>query len=122
MVVDFHRHARKLELDTSELRRLLAMFISSAYDDLRTLDEALVRRDVSSASQAVHSVKGAAGMLELDDIHELTVQASKDILAADVVAAAKGAQALRERIDDLAAQMDEGDGTRKPQSSQDTHR
>ncbi|HUZ18384.1 MAG TPA: Hpt domain-containing protein [Spirochaetia bacterium] len=122
MIVDFHGHARKLELDTSEFRRLLGMFIASTYDDLRTLDEGLERRDFSCASQAIHSVKGAAGMLELDDIYEHAVAANKDIIAADVVAAAKSARALREQIDDLAAQVDERDGTRKPKSPQDTHR
>ncbi|MBS3808673.1 MAG: Hpt domain-containing protein [Desulfobacterales bacterium] len=60
--------ADRLNLEPEEFRELLALFVSSTREEIGQLREALSENNLERASQLVHSFKGAAVNLGLNEI------------------------------------------------------
>ena len=62
--------ARSLELEEEELSELLDLFLKTTSSELIELQRALKEKDAQAAERMAHSMKGAAGSLGLQEIHE----------------------------------------------------
>ena len=73
--------ATKLGLSVAEIKELLDVFIDTTLDDLQGLEHSLKEKNGEALATHAHSIKGAAGSLELTPISslaaEIEVQAHK---------------------------------------------
>lgn len=64
--------ASDLKLEEEELSELLDLFLKTASPELIELQSALIEKNAWSAERMAHSIKGAAGILGLMEIHDAT--------------------------------------------------
>lgn len=79
--------ATNLELEEEELLKLIHLFLETTSSELVTFQSALENRDFPVAERMAHSIKGAAGILGLTEIHDaaLTIErAVRDNCLADI--------------------------------------
>ena len=76
--MDFKKWAQNLELEEDEFLEILELFIKTSLSDLAKLQAAIEEEDIQPVVRAAHSIKGAAGILGLSEIHD----AAKKIEAA----------------------------------------
>ncbi|MDP2971890.1 MAG: Hpt domain-containing protein [Deltaproteobacteria bacterium] len=62
--------AQQLEIEEDELLEIVDLFIKTSFSDLAKLQAAIEERDILPVVKAAHSIKGAAGILGLLEIHE----------------------------------------------------
>lgn len=62
--------ARSLELKEEELSELLDLFLKTTPSELIELQSALKEKDAQASERMAHSIKGAAGILGLLEIHD----------------------------------------------------
>ena len=62
--------ANRLEIGEEECLELLNLFIKTAASELRNLESALEKKDAPVVERMAHSIKGAAGILRLQEIHD----------------------------------------------------
>ena len=75
--MNIKENASALGLTEKEYLDLLELFADAGMSDVRKIQEALVRRDMEMASNAAHSLKGAAGSMGIADIYELSADAER---------------------------------------------
>jgi HPt (histidine-containing phosphotransfer) domain-containing protein len=68
--VNLRELARSLELKEEELSELLDLFLKTTSSELTELQSALKKEDFQVAEAMAHSIKGAAGILGLLEIHD----------------------------------------------------
>jgi HPt (histidine-containing phosphotransfer) domain-containing protein len=66
--MDIHALAENLGLDEAAYRGLLEVFVRESREDLKRLIAALAEGDCIGAAEAAHSLRGAAGNLDLREI------------------------------------------------------
>ena len=62
--------AQRLEIEEDELLEIVDLFIKTSFSDLAKLQAAIEEKDILPVVKAAHSIKGAAGILGLLEIHE----------------------------------------------------
>lgn len=62
--------ASRLELEEEELSDLLDLFLKTTASELIELQSALKEKDARAAENMAHSMKGAAGILGLQEVHD----------------------------------------------------
>ncbi len=67
----------RLEIDEEECREFLALFKKTALAELTNLTQALKAQEISSVERIAHSIKGAAALLGLNEIHESAKRAER---------------------------------------------
>lgn len=70
-------NASALGLTENEYLDLLKIFADAGMSDLRKIQEAVVQGDMETASNAAHSLKGAAGSMGIVDIYELSSETER---------------------------------------------
>jgi HPt (histidine-containing phosphotransfer) domain-containing protein len=68
--VNLKELARSLELKEEELSELLDLFLKTTPSELIELQSALKEKDAQASERMAHSIKGAAGILGLLEIHD----------------------------------------------------
>lgn len=68
--MNFKKWAQKLELEEDEFLEILELFIKTSFSDLAKLQAAIEEEDIQPVAAAAHSIKGAAGILGLLEIHD----------------------------------------------------
>ena len=66
--IDIHALAERLDLDEASCRDLLGIFVRESRKDLERLRAALAAADCDGVAEAAHSLRGAAGNLDLKEI------------------------------------------------------
>ena len=67
--MDFAENARRLEIDEDQYRSLVATFIRHARTDLDSIERSIAAGDFEQVRRDAHSLKGASGSLELEEIY-----------------------------------------------------
>lgn len=62
--------AQRLEIEEDELLEIVDLFIKTSFSDLAKLQAAIEEEDIQPVAAAAHSIKGAAGILGLLEIHD----------------------------------------------------
>jgi two-component system sensor histidine kinase TorS len=62
--------AQRLEIEEDELLEIVDLFIKTSLSDLAKLQAAIEEEDIQPVVRAAHSIKGAAGILGLLEIHD----------------------------------------------------
>lgn len=60
--------AEQTGLDPADLLELLALFVTTATDNIGTLEAAIIAKDSAAAARAAHTIKGSSATLGLDRI------------------------------------------------------
>jgi HPt (histidine-containing phosphotransfer) domain-containing protein len=66
--MDIHALAERLDLDEASCRELLKIFVEESRKDLERMRAALATADCGGVAEAAHSLRGAAGNLDLKEI------------------------------------------------------
>ncbi len=68
--MDLKELTKSLEIGEEECLELLDLFIKTTASELGNLESALEKRDAPVVERMAHSIKGAAGILGLLEIHD----------------------------------------------------
>ena len=68
--MDFEIPAQKLGLEVDEYLELIELFIETGGNDLKGIEDAMVKNDVQTVVERSHSLKGASGNLGITGIYE----------------------------------------------------
>jgi len=68
--VNLYGSAKQLNLEEEELLELMDLFLKTTSSELTELQSALEKNDFRVVEAMAHSIKGAAGILRLLEIHE----------------------------------------------------
>ena len=75
--MNFDRLSKKLGLEVDEYLELYALFVETCTADLKLLQSAIDASDMAEIARIVHSLKGAALNLGLDEFFELVTTIEK---------------------------------------------
>jgi len=93
--------AADMGLEESEYLELLMLFIDASLSDLDELQAAIEVENADRAGAAIHSLKGAAGNLRLDEIHQVARELESKIHAGQMSAVSGAVQTLKDTIEEL---------------------
>jgi len=68
--VNLKKLANRLDIGEEECLELLNLFKKTAASELRNLESTLEKKDAPVVEKMAHSIKGAAGILGLQEIHD----------------------------------------------------
>ncbi len=68
----------ELDQDTELAQELVTLFLSSAKEQIKAMEEALSYRDIALLRKKAHSLKGAAGTIYLEGIRETALLLEKE--------------------------------------------
>lgn len=68
--MDFEIPAQKLGLEVDEYLELIELFIETGNNDLKGIEDAMVKNDAQAVVERSHSLKGASGNLGITEIYE----------------------------------------------------
>lgn len=101
--MDFKKLGADLGLDEEEFYELVELFVSTAFSDIEQLQTAYHNQDTALASEAAHSLRGAAGNLGFMEFSEVVRQAEEN-------ARNNRLDGLNEVIEDLTEKLKELSG------------
>jgi HPt (histidine-containing phosphotransfer) domain-containing protein len=70
MKMDFTVPAQNLGLELDEYMELVELFLETGGDDLKKIEDALIKNDIPTVVERSHSLKGASGNLGITEIYE----------------------------------------------------
>ena len=76
--MDLKGLAADIGLEEQDILELVELFYETSTSDLDRLIKAMDQNDVKTVAETVHSIKGAAGNMRLQEIYELARQIEKD--------------------------------------------
>jgi HPt (histidine-containing phosphotransfer) domain-containing protein len=92
---------RQLGLEQAEYMELLDLFIGTGVTDLEIIEAAVLRGDWEEASEAAHSIKGAAGNLGLGGLYASALDVERKALENSHEPLAASIRVLRRALDAL---------------------
>jgi HPt (histidine-containing phosphotransfer) domain-containing protein len=99
--MDLKLFAEKLGLEEAEYVELLHLFIEASRSDLERLRSALSEGNPAAAREAVHSLKGAALNMGLNEFYETAEKIMRRIRAGEFA----GLEAFLQTLQDLIADL-----------------
>jgi len=103
--MNFKQLAENLGLEEDEYMELIELFIETGRSDLEKLRSAMEEGNGEEAANVAHSLKGAAGSLELMEISEIAKEIEEKARNNRLEEIAKSAQAIKKKIEEIARLM-----------------
>lgn len=100
--MDFKELSERLYLEESDYRDLLELFIETSISDLSILQSAVQAKNAEQAARAVHSIKGAADNLGLEEFHEVVKEIEIDISNNRFQNISESSRMLKNKLDVIA--------------------
>lgn len=66
--------ADEFEFEADDVKQMAFMFFKSTAKGLDALQKAVILNDIDAIRKAVHSIKGSAGTLRLQELHEYALE------------------------------------------------
>jgi HPt (histidine-containing phosphotransfer) domain-containing protein len=103
--MNFKELSQRLDLEESEYRELIDLFIETSASDLKTFHKAIKENNDEQAAWSVHSIKGAASNLGLMEVYEAARKIELDLTNSQVQDSLELLHLLKDRIDIIAESM-----------------
>jgi len=103
--MDIHTLAERLDLDEASCRDLLELFVRESRKDLKRLRAALAAADCGGVAEAAHSLRGAAGNLDLKEIMLLADKMESGARSGSLEKSAGLIRQLTVSLDNLAGEI-----------------
>lgn len=99
--------AENYGLAPEELLGILEVFMDTARSDLEKISQALARQDAGAASDAAHSLKGAAGNLGFSEMYETARGVEYNAKDGRLDEVTTGLSALKQQLSQIEAEINE---------------
>lgn len=66
--------ANEFEFEPEDIKRMASMFFKSTAKGLDALKQAIILNDIEAIRKAAHSIKGSAGTLRLQELHNYALE------------------------------------------------
>ena len=103
--MDFKGLSKRLCLEESEYRDLMALFIATSISDLNIFQSAVQTKNAEQAARAVHSIKGAADNLGLLELGEVVRKIEIDISKNRFQNISESSRMLKNKLDIIAERL-----------------
>ncbi len=100
--------AENLEMEADEFLELMKLFSERSASDLKQCQAGINEGDSEKVITATHSIKGAAINLGLVEIYEVAKETEKKARESQLDRAAEGLMILREKLDQIAENLQDG--------------
>lgn len=72
--IDIQALADEFEFEPDDIRKMASMFFISADKGLNMLETAIISNNIEAIFKAAHSIKGSAGTLRLQELHDYALE------------------------------------------------
>lgn len=100
--MDFKELSQRLELEESEYRELIELFIEISSSDMNTFQLAIQAKNMEQAARSVHSIIGAASNLGLMEVSKLARKIETDVNNNRIQNISESVQMLKSKVDFVA--------------------
>ncbi len=104
--MDIKTAAENIGLDEASYRDLLNLFVQSSREDLERLRAALAESDSTGVADAAHSLRGAAGNLDLGEIFHLAGELESRARGGSLENAAQSLETLKAHLETVAGAVE----------------
>jgi HPt (histidine-containing phosphotransfer) domain-containing protein len=104
--MDIKVAAENIGLDEASYRDLLNIFVQSSREDLERLRAALAESDSAGVADAAHSLRGAAGNLDLREISHLAGELESRARGGSLEDASQSLEALKAHLETVAGAVE----------------
>ncbi|MBF0120490.1 MAG: Hpt domain-containing protein [Desulfobacterales bacterium] len=101
----FKELAENLGLDEDEFRELAVLIVDTAAGDIERLEEAAQKGDATLASEASHSLKGAAGNLGFMELSDIARQIEEKARKKSIEGISEGIALIKEQVNLISKEL-----------------